>query len=89
MPGWLFWKYLPAHILANLVFIIHYSLQGKAASIWRAKWHAILGLPRAIKKRRVIQKNCDISLKEISDVLEHGWLKPYMLEFRTRTQVQK
>jgi GT2 family glycosyltransferase len=89
MPGWLFWKYLPAHILANLVFLIYYTFQGKAACIWRAKWHAILGLPRAIKKRRFIQKNRHISLQEISDVMERGWLKPYIQEFRTRTRVQK
>jgi GT2 family glycosyltransferase len=88
MPGWLFWKYLPAHILANLVFLVYYSLHGKAATIWRAKWHAILGLPRAIRKRRTIQKDCKISLEEISGVMEHGWFYPYLREFRKRDQVQ-
>jgi GT2 family glycosyltransferase len=88
MPGWLLLKYLPAHLLANLVFLVYYSLRCQAAPIWRAKWHAFLGLPRALRKRRSIQKNRQISPEEISQVLEHGWLKPYIQEFRKRSQVR-
>jgi GT2 family glycosyltransferase len=84
MPGWLLWKYLPAHILVNLVFVVYYSFRGQVAAIWRAKWHALLGLPRVIRKRRAIQKERRTSLEEISQVLEHGWLRPYLQEFRNR-----
>jgi GT2 family glycosyltransferase len=89
MPGKLFWKYLPAHLLANVVFLVYYSLRGQASVIWRAKWHAFLGLPRALRKRKIIQRQCRISPDEISRVFEHGWLKPYTEEFRKRSQMQK
>jgi len=89
MPGRLLWKYLPAHIFANLVFLAYYSFRGQAAAIWRAKWHALLGLSRVLRKRRSIQKNRQVSPEEISRVLEHGWLKPYLQEFRKRSQVRK
>ena len=86
MPGWLFWKYLPAHILSNLVFLLYYSFRGQASAIWRAKWHALLGLSRVLRNRRIIQQNRQASPEEISRILEHGWLKPYMNEFRKREQ---
>ena len=89
MPGWLLLKYLPAHLLANLVFLVYYSLRGQAAAIWRAKWHAFLGLSQALRKRRSIQRNRQVSPEDISGVLEHGWLKPYKQEFRKRSQAQK
>ncbi len=89
MPGWLFWKNLPAHIFANLVFLIYYSFRGQARVIWRAKWHAFLGVPRSFRKRKNIQQNRRVSPEEISRVMEHGWLKPYLHEFRKRGQIRK
>jgi GT2 family glycosyltransferase len=79
MPGWLFWKYLPAHLLANLFFLAFYTLRGQARPIWRAKWEAILGLPDAIRRRRWTQRNRTVSPWEISQYLDHGFLSPYLL----------
>jgi len=84
MPGWLLWKYLPAHIIANLVFLVYYSIQGSFSAIWRSKWDAIRGIPQAINKRRDIQNQCQVSTQDISSLMEHGWLKPYIREFRKR-----
>ncbi len=84
MPGWLFWKYLPAHIFANIVFLIYYSFRGQSSAIWRAKWHALLGLPRELQKRKVIQNERLATGEEISRVLEHDWLNPYLNEFHKR-----
>jgi len=88
MPGWLFWKYLPAHLIANLIFLLYYTFNGHPRAIWRAKIDAIRGLPVALKKRKEIQKSRKVSLNEISTAFEHGWLEPYLLGFRARTQAR-
>lgn len=84
MPGRLFWKYLPAHLLVNLTFLFYYSLRGQPRAIWRSKWDALRGLPRALKKRRSIQDQRKVNSREISRVIEHGWIEPYRLAFRAR-----
>lgn len=79
MPGVLFWKYLPAHLFANLVFLAHYTLRGKAGPAWRAKWDALWGLPAVLRKRRLLQQSRQVEPAEIEHLLDHGWLSPFML----------
>ena len=79
MPGSLFWRYLPAHLLANLFFLVFYTLRGQGKAIWAAKWQAVLGLPYSINRRRLIQKNRKIAPGDISSIIDHGWLSPYLL----------
>lgn len=86
MPGSLFWKYLPLHLLANLVFLAYYSLHGRSRAVWRAKLDALLGLPAAIRYRRQIQQTRVVTPGEIDPMLEHGWLSPYTLGVRRRRQ---
>jgi hypothetical protein len=84
MPGWLFWKYLPAHLFANLIFLIYYSLRGQIKAVWSAKWDALRGLPMALRKRREIQKQRKIAPEELDRFLDHGWFTPYTLGKRGR-----
>ena len=84
MPGYLVWKYLPAHSLATLIFLAFYSIRGRARAIWRAKWDALLGLPRALRKRRAIQAFRKVDEQEIDRMLNHKWLEPYLLGLRAR-----
>ena len=79
MPGSLFWKYLPAHLVANLVFLLYYTLRGRGPAAWRAKLDALRGLPAALRWRRMIQSSRKASLPEIDRALDHGWFSPYML----------
>jgi hypothetical protein len=79
MPGGLFWKYLPAHLLANLVFLAYYSLRGNARAVWLAKLDALRGLPAAIRRRRVIQRARLVYASDINRQLDHGWFSPYTL----------
>lgn len=79
MPGFLFWKYLPAHLLANVVFLVFYTLRGQGKSIWRAKWDALRGLPEALRKRRAVQGTRVVAPGEIDRLLDHGLLSPYLL----------
>lgn len=84
MPGRLFWKYLPAHLVANLVFLLYYTLHGRGRAVWRAKLDALRGLPRALRRRRAIQGARTAALPEIERALDHGWLSPYLLGRQSR-----
>jgi len=88
MPDYLFWIYLPSHLLANLIFMIYYSIRGQAQAIFRAKLDALRGLPKALAKRREIQKTRKVKPSEVSRMMEHGWLKPYLLGFRARQKLR-
>lgn len=55
MPGWLFWLYLPHHLILNIWSLITFSLRGQGGSLWRAKRDAVKGLGRFWTKRRQIQ----------------------------------
>jgi GT2 family glycosyltransferase len=79
MPGGLFWKYLPAHLIANLVFLTYYSLRGRARAVWTAKLDALRGLPAVIRRRRTLQQARIVSPSDIHRQLDHGWLSPYTL----------
>ena len=79
MPGWLYWKYLPAHLFANLVFLIYYSLRGQWKAAWKAKWHAIRSFPALLRKRNGIQSSRRVSPAEIERVLDHSWFGPFIL----------
>lgn len=86
MPGYLFWKYLPAHLLSNIIFLGYYTLRGQFRAIFRSKWDALRGLPRVLKLRRQVQATRTVTETAIDQVLEHGWLAPYLLGFRARRQ---
>lgn len=79
MPGVLFWKYLPAHLIANLVFLVYYSLRGLGKAIWRAKLDALRGLPVSLRKRRKVQRAREVGIRDIDQIMDHGWLNPYVL----------
>jgi len=55
MPGILFWCLLPLHMLLNLMSIIWFALRGRGRVILRAKYDALLGLPKMWRKRQRIQ----------------------------------
>jgi GT2 family glycosyltransferase len=88
MPGKLFWKYLPAHLIANLVFLLYYSLRGRARAAWRAKWDALRGLPVALRWRRKVQGARKAPASEIDRLLDHGWFSPYLLGRQRRRFMQ-
>ena len=82
MPGKLFYWYLPQHVLLNMISLVYYSLIGRGNVIWKSKWHALKGLPGAIKKRKEIQKNRTVGTREIRKHMVTGLLRPYLSRFR-------
>jgi GT2 family glycosyltransferase len=83
MPQYLVWKYLPIHILANLIMLSYYTLRGNASSIWRAKIDALRGLPAALRKRGKVQSMRSVQAADIDQWLDHDWLSPYILGKRS------
>ena len=84
MPTALLWRYLPEHLLANLFFLLYISLKGQPWAIFKAKWHALLGLPKAFRKRRRRQLTRTASTRQIHRALERGFLEPYLQGYRRR-----
>ncbi|MHB0983803.1 MAG: glycosyltransferase family 2 protein, partial [Thiobacillus sp.] len=74
MPGILFWLILPLHLLLNLASIMLFALRGKGRVILRAKWDALLGLPKMWRKRQEIQSCRMAPLNAIWRVLDKSMI---------------
>lgn len=77
MPSYLFWVYLPLHLVMNLYFMISFIFKGKGYAILKAKWDAFRGLPTALRKRRMIQRMRTVPVSEIYRWMRRGLLEPY------------
>ncbi|GAB4578742.1 MAG: glycosyltransferase family 2 protein [Anaerolineales bacterium] len=84
MPAPYVWLYLPHHLLANLLFILHISSKGQAKAILTAKWNALRGLPAIFRKRRLIQQARTASSTQILASMNRAFLAPYFLGFTAR-----
>jgi len=84
MPGWLIWRYLPDHLLANLFTVIHIASKGQGKAILTAKWNALRGLPRILRKRKEIQRSRTTTLDEILSSMDRKFLSPYILGLTSR-----
>jgi GT2 family glycosyltransferase len=78
MPGSLLWLYLPQHLFLNLISLLWFTLQGQGRVILKAKWDALKGLPRVLKRRRQIQVNRQVSVWDLRRVMAKGVLTPYL-----------
>ncbi len=78
MPGSLLWLYLPQHLFLNLISLLWFALQGQGGAILKAKWDALKGLPRVMKRRRQIQVKRQVSAWDLRRVMAKGVLTPYL-----------
>lgn len=84
MPSALLWEALPAHLMANFIFQLHFTLRGRGGVLLKAKMDAMRGLSRALRKRREIQKTRKVSSMELLRIMERGPLQPYLLGYHIR-----
>lgn len=89
MPAELFWKYLPFHVLANLIYLTYYSLRLPGKAIWKGKIDSIRGFHKIFKKRRDIQSCRHASIEEIDQAFERGLFQPYTLGMHLRRALKK
>lgn len=84
MPPTLLWKYLPLHLMTNVIFLMWYSLRSPGKAVWRSKWDALRGLRRMLVKRRDIQRHRSVSTSDLEREMEHGWLRVFLRRFAER-----
>jgi len=72
MPASLLWRYLPGHILFNLFSLLVFTLAGQPRALWRAKWHALKGLPRVLRERRALQAKRTAPAADLDGLMAHG-----------------
>ena len=84
MPSALLWEALPAHLMANIIHFVGYTLRGRGGLLLKAKKDALRGLSRTLRKRREIQKTRKVSSVELLRTMERGWLQPYLLGYHIR-----
>jgi GT2 family glycosyltransferase len=89
MPPGMFWLYLLEHLLANLIYVLYYTMRGRGKILFRSKVDAVRGLSAARKKRTAIQKNRKASSTHLKNVMQHGWLQPYLLGYHLRRSQPK
>jgi GT2 family glycosyltransferase len=72
MPGWLFWAYLPYHLLLNAYSVCAFTLRGQGAPLWRAKRDALKGVAAQLRKRRVVQAGRVVSSRALLALMRRG-----------------
>jgi GT2 family glycosyltransferase len=82
MPGALFWLLLPLHMALNLASILLFSMRGQRRVIFKAKWDALLGIPRMWRKRRAIQANRIATIGRIWKALDKRIVIPVQPHIR-------
>jgi GT2 family glycosyltransferase len=82
MPSPLFWRYVPQHILANLLSAAWHLVRGRCGAVLRGQWDALRGLPASWQTRKAIQADRRVGAAEIGAVMAHGLLTPYIRRFR-------
>jgi GT2 family glycosyltransferase len=81
MPNPLFWRYLPQHIVLNLMSLAYYPLRKQGRVVLKAKLDALRGMPEALLQRRTIQRERRVDAEAIRNALEHGILSPYIRRY--------
>lgn len=70
MPASLIKRTFASHIIYDIASFFFFTTRGRAAEFVKAKWHALKGLNRALKKRRCVQNNKKVTDKYIWNLLE-------------------
>ena len=85
MPGPLFWLYLPQHLALNAASLFFYPLRGQGRAVWRAKWHALLGLKSVLAQRREEQRRRRVDWRTLRDAMVRGPAAPYFSRYGMRS----
>jgi GT2 family glycosyltransferase len=66
MPDRLILQNLPSHLLMNVRHVINFMKMGRGKVILKAKWHALIGLPPILSKRKSIQALSRVKQNELT-----------------------
>lgn len=68
---WL-WLLLPLHVVACVLSVVWFALQGNGGAIWRSKVDAVRGLGRMCAKRRSIQAARTVGFRDLLPLMHFG-----------------
>jgi GT2 family glycosyltransferase len=78
MPGGLFWRYLPQHLLLNAASLVFYPWRGQGKIVLRAKLDALRGLRAVLAERRMVQQTRTAAPSAIRQSFSRGLTAPYV-----------
>lgn len=81
MPGSLFWRYLPQHLLLNVVSLVYFAFRGQGRVVLRAKRDALRQWREVLAARRAVQETRRVSAGALRRVLVHGLAAPYIRRY--------
>lgn len=82
MPSFLFWYYLPQHVLINIFGLFWCAKRGQGRIALKAKWDALKSIPAVLRSRKQIQKRKLISTASLANVLTRGFARhPHLKRF--------
>jgi N-acetylglucosaminyl-diphospho-decaprenol L-rhamnosyltransferase len=73
-------KTLPAHVAYSLAGLAHYVATGRGGPAVKGKLAAILGVPRLLARRRLVQRHRKVDAASLESHLERGWLTRKRIE---------
>jgi GT2 family glycosyltransferase len=77
MPGRLFWKYLPLHLLYTSMSFFYFLSIGQSKAFLKAKLSVLQDMALLLQKRREVQSLCRADVHEVDTMLAHrGWFMP-------------
>jgi len=71
MPFPLVLLLLPVHIALLLCDLALFALRGYGAAVTAAQWHAVVGLPKCLRKRRAAQATRRATCRDIWRIMDH------------------
>ena len=77
MPASLLARYLPQHVVLNLVSVLWFVARGQPRAILKAKWDALRGLPAVLAERRRVQRERRVGAGDLRRAMSRGLLTPY------------
>ncbi len=70
MPGWMFWVFLPLHVMMHLAQVARFCVAGHCQTVAKAKLQSLGGLPKMWSKRRTIQAERAVNPVQIWQTLD-------------------
>ena len=73
---------LPSHVMYVAAAAVHFTRAGALGPFMRAKLAALAGMPRALRKRRHVQRTRRVDAAHLRPLLETKWLSTKLREKR-------
>lgn len=76
MPAFLFWCFLPFHMLINIHLTFSFLIKEKRTIVLKAKWDALRGLPAVLRARKKVQSARKAAWRDLYSIMEKDLFAP-------------